>query len=323
MVDGLTCYLCGNQGTYIYRNRRDLLFGVPGKWDLRKCANIQCGLVWLDPMPPEQDREKLYRVYYTHGDEGVDRMKETLPTRFVQRVLRLPYSVLKRIMLIRHERKRLNLMYLDALKPGRLLEVGCGNGDRLVKLKKLGWDVEGQEVDLRAASHAREKHGLRIFYGDLDALSLPENVYDAVVLNHVIEHVHDPAGLLSECRRVLKPGGMLVAVTPNSESYGHRTFQSHWFGLDPPRHLYLFSERTLERVAARAGFRSHRVWTTASKAETFAKGSMELTWKGREDGKKISSLSLSTKAMLFQLKATAHHRVQPFSGEECVLRALK
>src|SRR5262249_20209517 len=66
-----TCYLCGTEGYELYRGLRDRLFGAPGSWDLRRCPNSKCGLIWLDPMPTETDIHRLYATYYTHQPRAV------------------------------------------------------------------------------------------------------------------------------------------------------------------------------------------------------------------------------------------------------------
>src|SRR5690349_4462073 len=60
------CALCGSGGKFIYQSLSDRLFGAPGTWDLKKCSNPKCGLIWLDPMPLNEDIGKAYASYYTH-----------------------------------------------------------------------------------------------------------------------------------------------------------------------------------------------------------------------------------------------------------------
>src|SRR5579864_8808208 len=62
------CILCGSQGVTIYRKLDDALFGAPGEWSMSRCANSQCGMLWLDPQPVEEDIGKAYTEYYTHHD---------------------------------------------------------------------------------------------------------------------------------------------------------------------------------------------------------------------------------------------------------------
>lgn len=94
----------------------------------------------------------------------------------------------------------------------------------------------------------------------------PDNAFDAITMNHVIEHLYDPITTLEECRRVLKPVGKLVIVTPNIESLGARLFGEVWRGLEIPRHLYLFSPSTLQMCAEKAGLKVLHLRTTARSA---------------------------------------------------------
>ncbi len=83
---------------------------------------------------------------------------------------------------------------------------------------------------------------------------------------HVIEHLFDPIGTLKICRRLLKPGGRLLVVTPNAASLGHAAFKAAWRGLEVPRHLFLFSRESLEICLEQAGFRVTRLRTLAETA---------------------------------------------------------
>jgi 2-polyprenyl-3-methyl-5-hydroxy-6-metoxy-1,4-benzoquinol methylase len=252
------CYLCGAPGKTLYQGLRDRLFGAPGEWNLKECPNPECGLIWLDPVPVEEDIGKAYQNYYTHKVYLRKGIK-----RFVHRMMN---GAILRITRIYKEQRRINYMYLEEMKPGKLLEVGCGSGQFLDCMRRAGWEVEGVEIDSRAADYARKKYGVPVHIGTLESMQYPDNTFDAVTMNHVIEHVYEPVTLLQECHRVLKPGGRLVVVTPNTISYGHRRFRQYWRGLEPPRHLYVFSPVTLRRVAERAGFQDVLIWTTLANA---------------------------------------------------------
>jgi Methyltransferase domain len=70
----------------------------------------------------------------------------------------------------------------------------------------------------------------------------------------VIEHLHDPAGDLRRIYGLLRPGGLMWIATPNLEALGLRRFGRDWLGLDPPRHLVLFTRASLERLLRETGF---------------------------------------------------------------------
>lgn len=111
------------------------------------------------------------------------------------------------------------MQWLEANEKGRPLDVGCGNGAYIDQMRQLGWDVVGIEPDGEAASTAM-KSGLNVFRGSLEDAKFPAEHFDIVTMNHVIEHVANPAILLKECRRVLKPVGRLVVATTKYQEHG-------------------------------------------------------------------------------------------------------
>ena len=88
---------------------------------------------------------------------------------------------------------------------------------------------------------------------------MPGANIDAVVMSHLIEHVYDPVATLSEVRRILRPGGVVLMEMPNAGSLGRYVFGGYWYDWDVPRHLFLFDLRTLGLCCARAGLRIRRV----------------------------------------------------------------
>ena len=135
----------------------------------------------------------------------------------------------------------------------QLLDVGCGSGYRLRRMAEAGWKVEGIDFDQQAVKMARSK-GFEVRCGSLVEASYPADTFDVVSMYHVIEHVDNPLNVLRECIRILRPGGRLVLATPNIQSWGHKRFGVAWRGLEPPRHLHLFSSAALNALLASAGF---------------------------------------------------------------------
>ena len=159
-----------------------------------------------------------------------------------------------------------SVCFLPAPKPGgRLLEVGFGNAGTLLWMRELGWDVMGIEADPVAVKNSRAL-GLDTRLGNLKSHNFPDASFDAIYASHVLEHVHDPLGLMEECYRILKPGGVVVMMTPNLTGWGHSRFKGDWTLLDSPRHLMLFSPENARTLLQKAGFRRGRVRTSARAA---------------------------------------------------------
>lgn len=139
-------------------------------------------------------------------------------------------------------------------QPGaRLLDVGCGNGSFLDQMRQLGWAVVGIEPDAGAVAVAKTG-GLEVHQGLLDGGFAATAPFDAITLGHVVEHLHDPAGTLRHCLDLLRPGGWLWIATPNLQSAGHKRFGPAWRGLEPPRHLVIFTPYSLRGLLERIGF---------------------------------------------------------------------
>ena len=298
--------------------------GLPGEWSFRRCTNPACGLLWLDPAPVPEDLPKAYRDYFTHGrPEGTPAVPRGDPGMALRGV-RTIGLVLRRFpsyRAIQAEHVAREATYLGDLTPGRLLEVGCGNGSRLATLKEQGWQLVGQEVDSEAVTAARSR-GWDVRLGPLKDLHLEAASFDALVMVHVIEHMVDPVDELSECSRVLKPGGRLIVVTPNAASYGHRRFGRLWQGLDPPRHLYVFTRRTLGEVALRAGFEGVATWTTEANAYSSFAGTLGNLLHGRYHSSAEFGPTRRLQSRAFQYWAALMQSSDTDSGEECVLRAM-
>jgi 2-polyprenyl-3-methyl-5-hydroxy-6-metoxy-1,4-benzoquinol methylase len=315
------CYLCGAEGHLLYRRMRDRLFNAPGEWNFRKCPAAGCGLVWLDPIPTEADIPKLYSTYYTHqvnaSKIGKIPFKRILSNKF-RAAHKRGYHLLLHLTNLHGERFNVETMYLAHHRPGRLLEVGCGNGAFLARMRSRGWQVQGVEVDPTAANIAEETLGLRVYVGTLEAANYASASFDALTMKHVIEHASDPVGLLKECHRIVKPGGELILATPNIDGIGHRRFQQNWRDLDPPRHLHLFSRLSLENVARKAGFYMVETWTTPANTEVMALGSTDIQSSGRHDMGSIPPLSTELLSEWLQLRALARYRKDPSSGDEVI-----
>jgi len=78
--------------------------------------------------------------------------------------------------------------------------------------------------------------------------------FDIIHLGNVIEHLGDPKKALIKIHSLLKPGGEIIIITPNFDSLSAMVFRNYWYALDSPRHLFLFSPKTIFRLLSETGF---------------------------------------------------------------------
>jgi len=128
---------------------------------------------------------------------------------------------------------------------------------------------------------------------------------------------------LRDCFRILKPGGKMVIITPNTKGWGHILCKKNWFHLDPPRHLQIFSPATIHSLAKRVGFQKRRVFTTVRNAN----GAFLASWSIYRSGEyNMGSLQPWNRRLLargMQLIEWLLLQVFPQAGEEVVMVAEK
>lgn len=134
---------------------------------------------------------------------------------------------------------------------GRWLDIGCGAGLLLSLASQAGYRGEGIELtaDRRAAAAANT--GLPIHGQPVEELAFATGSFDVISLVNVLSHLTSPMRTLSELRRVLAPGGVIVVVTGELTAGVHRSDMLTWNLGD---HLYFLGDRTMGRYAAALGF---------------------------------------------------------------------
>jgi len=203
-----------------------------------RCA--VCGLVQVNPQPLETEIKRRYGERY--GEEY------------------LGYQMGNEEAFL-----NLGLLALDdagfyGLKKGRLLDIGCATGRLLAALREGGWETTGVEINVRQAEYARQKRRLDVRGTPLEENRFPDAHFDTVLASHLIEHLNDPAALLTEVHRILVPGGHFFVTTPNMAGFQARLFRGNWRSAIFD-HLYLFSVKTLSRLLREKGFAIERIST--------------------------------------------------------------
>jgi 2-polyprenyl-3-methyl-5-hydroxy-6-metoxy-1,4-benzoquinol methylase len=153
------------------------------------------------------------------------------------------------------------------VEPGkRYLDIGCGSGELVAAMARLGMEAEGVEPSLEAVEVAR-RAGLKVHCGMLHDANYVASSFDTLSMFHVLEHVPKPGEVLGECRRILKPGGMLVIGVPNFDSLTFAIVKRYWIGLQLPTHFHHFTATSLADAAARAGLEVAESKTESSTAQ--------------------------------------------------------
>ena len=235
------CHLCGLNDVQVLFRKRDKLGITDDEFQVVECR--RCGLLYVNPRPTEMEMGKFYPETYA--------WKETLEadsflTKWVRR-LEKGY----RYHLLRNEVSR--VVKFTGRSSGKVLDVGCGTGDRLDVFRTKSFETYGVETS-DSASYAREHLHLNVLKGNLFSARFPDQFFDVVTLYNVLEHTHHPSRVCNEIHRVLKDDGFLVIQVPNKDSLQYKIFKGKWAAFDVPRDLYYFGTEVIRSLLGKVGF---------------------------------------------------------------------
>jgi len=249
MVRERECIVCENIKSRDLYISQDRILGISGKFQIKQC--LSCGLLFIDPQPSIKTLMKYYASdkYFAYSESGKLGPFTTIREYIIRNFYRK--SIIVKVVAFFVQNSFGMPTYI---KNGKVLDIGCGVGDILLLLKKIGFKVYGLEIDKKAVSIARKK-GLDVRLGTFKATEgYGNNYFDTIRLYHVIEHLNDPVECLRIARRKLRVGGELIMSTPNVRCLSRFIFGRYWSSLDSPRHLFIFSPQSLSFLARKEGF---------------------------------------------------------------------
>jgi 2-polyprenyl-3-methyl-5-hydroxy-6-metoxy-1,4-benzoquinol methylase len=143
---------------------------------------------------------------------------------------------------------------------GSLLDVGCATGAFVAAARAAGFDARGVDVSAPSTRYGRDVLGLPLDVGDIYERRYPSERFNVVTLWATLEHLIDPARVLSEAHRVLTPDGIIAVSVPNYASLTQRVLgqRNRYVGVD---HVNYFTAYTLSKLLARHRFRVERSQT--------------------------------------------------------------
>ena len=237
MLDDSVCAVCSSSQQRLQWTVKDTLLGYGGVYRIVSC--LQCGTLRLSPLPPFEDRRLSFTDKYPLFDWALGR-KTAVPE---ERIARFHPQIVE-----------INRRH----RPGRLLDVGCGDGYFIMGMEQRGWETRGIELHEATAGYARDQLGLDVDVGAEHEVEW-QGPYDCITLFGVLEDVDDPAACLERCRQNLADDGLLVIQTHNIASLEARYFGADWFNIEAPRHAWHFSPRTLLMLLGGHGFRQEHL----------------------------------------------------------------
>lgn len=252
------CGVCGSEGDFATFIVKEMMFGFRDEFTYVECAS--CGCLQIADIPA--DMKKYYPAGYCsflpRSDVLADKRDNSL-TRYL-RHKRSEYALdgrnfigrLANIIKPVEYSSAENLSWLKRCRAGlesRILDVGCGSGNLLLNLERLGFK---RLVGLDPYIERDIDHGgrVKIRKGTMRDIAAK---FDVIMLQHSLEHMTDPAAAFRDMARLLERGAHAVIRTPIVPSYAWEHYRAAWVQLDAPRHLFVFSLKGIGLLARGAG----------------------------------------------------------------------
>jgi 2-polyprenyl-3-methyl-5-hydroxy-6-metoxy-1,4-benzoquinol methylase len=231
MTKKIICKICSSDKTFF-------LYRLPF-FKVYRCST--CGTGFANKKFTKEDFDRIYAESYYDSWKGTEN--------------KLSKDVKNQVknMKLKTFGNYLNLLKTNSLKKKKLLDVGCATGYLLEKAKQLGYDPYGVEYSHFAAKEAAKRFPKKIFSGSLEQAKYKSSFFDVVTLIDVIEHVEDPQKQMKEVKRILKPNGHIIVVTPNLESLWSKILKSNWTNLKE-EHIFYFTPSSLKFLIKKSGF---------------------------------------------------------------------
>ena len=254
MVDNqFFCQICSNNSNNKKLKVREMYFGTREEFDYLECS--YCGCLQLLNLP--KDYSVHYpKDYFTFQQKLEGKIKSFL-NRFRDRASMGEKTFLGNILY----KKFGEPAYISRLKivgvglKNSILDVGCGKGILLHKMKESGFEnVVG--IDPFIDETINYPNGLKILRKNFDEL---EGKFDFIMFNHSFEHMENPLDVIKQSNKLLEKNKYLLLRIPVADSCAFKHYKENWCSLDAPRHLFLHTKKSIEILAKDSGFEIKKI----------------------------------------------------------------
>jgi SAM-dependent methyltransferase len=253
------CRICQNVGpSEVYRTQ-EMMFGYRDTFTYFQCSC--CGCLQIETVPA--DMAKYYPpAYYSLAPATPQPTSRGViaRTRAALARKRDRYALFRRGLLgallfkSSPDDSYRSVSDIGLTMTSRVLDVGCGSGERLLALQRAGLRCL-LGVDAFVDSDIVYPNGVHVRNGTIHDI---DDIFDVIMFHHSFEHLSDPLATIQSVARIMAPDGVCLIRTPTVSSYAWEHYRERWVQLDPPRHFFVHSLESMRQLASHVGLRVER-----------------------------------------------------------------
>lgn len=252
MVKNMKCKICNSSNENRIYEVKEMMFGFRDRFTYFQCA--MCGCLQIAEIPVDMSRYYPSN-YYSY------RLSSPNPIKRLAIKLRDGYAIHNRGVLGKFIYtlfpdewfQMLSRVHLTA--NSAILDVGCGSGSHLYRLKEIGFEYL-LGVDPYIEKDIEYENGLEILKKSIDEL---DGNWDLIMFHHSFEHIADPTKTVQSVARLLTRKGVCLISVPIVSSYAWEHYRENWVQLDAPRHFFLHSIKSVTLLAEKANLSVEKV----------------------------------------------------------------
>ncbi len=196
-----------------------------------QCRN--CSSIFVEDY--QKDRTYLYDETYSPWSEDKD------------------YVISSKIYTFK---KQLSIL-LPHINPAnkKLLDSGCAKGYLMMAAQELGFDAYGFDISKSAIKEGKKIFGKKLFCGTLEKAKYKKEEFDVITMTDILEHLSEPDKFMKNINRILKKDGLILIITPNSDSFTRKVLGKNWYQYKN-EHIIYYSKKGLTNLLEKNGFKT-------------------------------------------------------------------
>ncbi|TDO26404.1 methyltransferase family protein [Sediminibacterium goheungense] len=245
----MKCRICHNEDNNSVFSTREMMFGFRDTFTYIEC--VLCGTVQISEIPSNIGKYYPSDYYsYTQNKSDSFSFKDWRKGKVFQY-----YYGKKTIigfLLAAFSSKPPLWMKKDYFDLNhKILDVGSGSGKLLLEMKRGGFKyLTGADPFINA--NIQYESGVTIFK---KAFTTIDEKFDCVMFHHSFEHMDNPEEIFKHLFNTLTDNGFALIRIPVADSFSYKKYHENWVNLDPPRHYYLHTDKSIEILAKKTGLK--------------------------------------------------------------------